>query len=83
MVVDGYREHLLGAVLADDVRVQVFIDLRRCRQLGQRQTRLCSSGRGRFFVDDLSAQVHALVADIDRSGPCDQPPDLILAFATE
>jgi hypothetical protein len=68
--------------LADDVGVQMLVF---CRggQLGQRQARFGSSRRRGFFVDDLAAEIHALVTDIDSAGPGDQPSDLVLAFATK
>src|SRR5205807_10015602 len=65
-------------LLADDVLVQGAHDLFGLRQLG---------GDGFLFLlqvlrDDVVAEVHALVADVDR-GPGDQLPDLLTSFAAE
>ena len=83
MVVNSNRQHLLGAVLADNVRVQVLVDLGRRRQLGKRQARFGGGWRGRFFVDNFAAQIDALVADVDGAGSSDEPSDLVLAFSAK
>ena len=83
VVVDRDREHLLGAILADDVRIEVFIDLGWGGQFSERQTRLGGSRRGGFFVDDLAAQIHAFVADVDRARASNQPADLILTLTAK
>src|SRR5438105_8040623 len=46
VVVNSNRQHLLGAVLADNVRVQVLVNLGRRRQLGKRQARFGGGWRG-------------------------------------
>ena len=35
------------------------------------------------FLDDLAAELDALVADVDRAGAGDQPLDLVLVLAAE
>ena len=35
------------------------------------------------LLDDLAAELDALVADVDRAGPGDQTPDLVLVLAAE
>src|SRR5213079_1115040 len=41
------------------------------------------SGRGLILVDDLVAQRHALVADVDRPGAGDESAHLVLLLAAE
>ncbi len=78
VVVDGDREDLLRLVLADDVVLQEGEDLRRLGQLVEAElTRL-----GELLLDDLVAQVDALVADVDARS-CDELLHLLLGLATE
>ena len=62
VIVDGDRQRLLGALLADHVLVQDVLDLLRGRDLRDR------FGNFAFFVlcQDLVAERDALVADVDR-----------------
>ena len=82
VVVDGDGEDLLRLLLADDVLAELLEDLLRRRRalsgagLGLRRAR-------RFFVDDLAAELDALVADVDGAGAGDQALDLVLALAAE
>ena len=78
VVVDGYRERLLGLVLTDDVAVEEVIDLARLRQLVEAEL----TGLGELFLDDLVTQVDALVADVDARAR-DQLLDLLLALPAE
>jgi hypothetical protein len=78
VVVDGDGEGALGALLADDVLVQDVIDL-----AGLRQALELEGRRGReLLVDDLVAEIDALVADVD-AGAGDQLLDLALRLAAE
>jgi hypothetical protein len=79
VVVHGDREDLLGPVLADDVLVEVGLDV-----LG-----LGHQGAGGvvvlalvLFGDDLVAQLDALVADVDR-GTGDELAHFLLGLAAE
>ena len=73
VVVDGDREDLLGALLADDVVVE---ELEHLAGLGELfETEL--GGLGELFLDDLVAEVDALVADVD-AGAGDELLDLLL-----
>src|SRR5207344_895775 len=83
VVVHGDREDLLGPILADDVGVQMLVDLGRRWQLGQRQAGLGGGGWRGLFVDDLTAQIDTFVADVHRARAGDQPPYLVLALAAE
>ena len=78
VVVDGDREDLLRVVLTDDVVVQELEDLTRLGQLVEAQL----GGLGELLLDDLVAEVDALVADVD-PGTGDQLLDLLLRLAAE
>ena len=67
VVVDGDGEDLLGLVLADDVVVEEGADLARRGQLFEAEL----AGIGELLLDDLVAEVDALVADVD-AGAGDQ-----------
>jgi hypothetical protein len=56
------------------------VDLTRLRQVLQLDAR--TGRRGQLLVDDLVAEVDALVADVD-AGPGDQLLDLALRLAAE
>ena len=78
VVVDRDREGALRLLLADDVVVQDLVDLLRARQVVEVELR----GSGELLVDDLVAEIDALVADVD-AGTGDQLLDLPLALAAE
>jgi len=78
VVVDGDREGSLGGLLTDYVLVQDRIDLTRLRQALQLERRRS----GQLLVDDLVAEIDALVADVD-AGAGDQLLDLPLRLAAE
>ncbi len=60
VVVDGDREDLLGLVLTDDVVVEERSDLARRGQFFEADL----AGIGELLLDDLVAQIDALVADV-------------------
>jgi hypothetical protein len=78
VVVDGDRERPLGVLLSDDVLVQDLVDLPRLGQVLQ----LEDGRRRQLLVDDLVAEIDALVADVD-AGAGDQLLDLPLRLAAE
>jgi hypothetical protein len=78
VVVDRYGEGALGAVLADDVLVQDAVDLARLGKVLELEGRRS----GELLIDDLVAEVDALVADID-AGAGDELLDLALRLAAE
>jgi hypothetical protein len=78
VVVDGHRQGSLGRVLADHVLLQDVVDLPRFGQVLE----LDRGGRGELLVDDLVAEVDALVADVD-TGAGDQLFDLALRLAAK
>ena len=81
VVVDRDGEDLLGPVLADDVLVELVVEL--ARGGDPRQGRFLP-GRARLVLfDDLAAELHALVADVDLIRAGDQPPDLFLTLVAE
>jgi hypothetical protein len=78
VVVDGNRERTLRILLADDVLVEDRVDLPRLRQVLDVEGR-CSR---ELLVDDLVAEIDALVADVN-PGPGNQLLDLALRLAAE
>ena len=73
VVVDGDRQDLLGLLLADHVLVEERVDLVRLGELVELQL----GGLGELLLDDLVAEVDALVADVD-AGAGDELLDLLL-----
>jgi hypothetical protein len=78
VVVDGDGKRPLGALLADHVLVQDVVDLPRLGEVLELEGRRS----GELLIDDLVAEVDALVADVD-AGTCDQLLDLALRLAAE
>src|SRR5439155_2025925 len=78
VVVDGDGEGALRLLLRDDVVVQDRVDVLRPRQVVEVELR----GSGELLVDDLVAEIDALVADVD-AGAGDQFLDLPLALPAE
>jgi len=78
MVVDRHSERLLRVVLADHVAVEEVADLAGLGQLVECEV----AGLGQFLLDDLVAEVDALVADV-HAGSGDQLLDLLLALSAE
>ena len=68
----------MACVLADDVVVQELVDLTGLGQLVEAQL----GGLGELLLDDLVAEVDALVADVD-AGAGDELLDLLLRLAAE
>ena len=78
VVVDRHAERALGRLLADDVLLQDRVDLDRLRQVLEVEGR----APGQLLVDDLVAEIDALVADVD-AGTGDQLLDLALRLPAE
>jgi hypothetical protein len=78
VVVHGDREGPLRRLLTDDVLLQDLVDLTRFGQVLE----LDRGRRRELLVDDLVAEVDALVADVD-TGPGDQLFDLALRLPAE
>jgi len=78
VVVDRDRERPLRPVLTDDVLVEDVVDLRRLREVLELKRR----GGGQLLVDDLVAEIDALIADVN-AGSGDQLLDLSLGLAAE
>src|SRR3712207_2023323 len=71
-------EGALGLVLADDVLLEEVVDLLGLGQLVELQVRRLRE----LLLDDLVAEVDALVADVD-PGASDELLDLLLALPAE
>jgi hypothetical protein len=80
MVVDGDRKDALGVVLADHVLIERAAD--RLRVEGEARLRILRCGGPAILVEDVLAELDALVADVD-AGPGDQLVDLVLALPAE
>jgi hypothetical protein len=78
VVVDGDGEDSFGVLLAYDVLVEDAVDLAGLRQIIVFE----NLGARELLVDDLVAQLDALVADID-AGAGYELPDLTLALPAE
>src|SRR4029077_4499135 len=78
VVVHGHRQGLLGLVLADHVRVEELVDLPR---LGQ-AVPLELGGLGELLLDDLIAEINALVAYV-HAWAGDELLSLFLALTAE
>ena len=78
VVVDGDREDPLRLLLGDDVVVQHRVDVAGAREVVEVERRRS----GELLVDDLVAEIDALVADVD-AGAGDQLLDLPLALPAE
>jgi hypothetical protein len=78
VVVDRHRERPLRALLAHHVLVEDIVDLLRLWQVLELESR----GSGELLVDDLVAEVDALVADVDTRSR-DELLDLTLRLAAE
>ena len=74
VVVDRDRERALRLLLRDDVVVQDGVDVERLREIVEVELRRS----GELLVDDLVAEIDALVADVD-AGTSDQLLDLPLS----
>src|SRR5438552_2306978 len=78
VVVDRDGERALRFLLRHDVVVEDGVDVLRPREVVEVELR----GSGQLLVDDLVAEIDALVADVD-AGPGDQLLDLTLALSAE
>jgi hypothetical protein len=78
VVVDGDGEGSLRALLADHVLVEHVVDLPRLREVLELEGRRSRQ----LLVDDLVAEIDALIADVD-PGAGDQLLDLPLRLAAE
>ena len=78
---DGDGEDLLGAVLADDVLVEVFLDLARGRDVGEEV--LGDAAAAAFLVEDRLAELDAFAANVDVARTLDERADVAVAFAAE
>ena len=63
VVVNRYRQHLLRMLLPDDIVIQMSTDLVRSRQ---GTFILARHDLTDLFADDVVAQIHAFIANVDR-----------------
>src|SRR5262249_9252497 len=78
VIVDGHRQGLLGLVLADHVRVEELVDLPRLGQAVPFEL----GGLGELLLDDLVAEIDALVAYV-HTRPGDELLDLLLTLTAQ
>jgi hypothetical protein len=78
VVVDSDGQGLLRGLLADDVGVEELEDLARLGELVETDL----GPLAQLLLDDLVAEIDALVADVD-TRTCDQLLDLLLALPAE
>ena len=78
VVVDRDREGLLRGLLADDVALEELVDLPRLGEFLPPHL----GGLGELLLDDLVAEIDALVADV-HTGSCDELLHLLLALSAE
>ena len=78
MVVDGHRQRALGRLLSHHVLLEDRVDLLGLREVLEVE----AGGAGQLLIDDLVAEVDALVADVD-ARPGDELLDLSLRLAAE
>ena len=83
MVVNGDRQHPFGALLADDVLIELFLDTARRRRVGTRRAFAGATPPFAFLLDDRLAKVDALAADVDIARPFDQRSDIAVAPPAE
>ena len=81
VVVDGDREHLLGAILADHVLIELFLDLARRGDIGEE--RLGDAPTPTLLIEDRLAEFDALAADVDVPRPFDERADVAITLAAE
>ncbi len=81
VIMDGDGEDLLGAFLADDVGIELFLELARGRDIGEE--RLGHAAPLALLVEDLLAESDAVAADVDISRTFDEWTDVAIAFAAE
>src|SRR5579875_262404 len=78
VVVNGYRENLLGMFLTNDVVIEEIEDLSRLGELVKAEL----SGIGELLGDDVVAQIDAFIADVD-TRTCDELLYLLLRLSAE
>src|ERR1043166_6990221 len=81
VIVDGDGEALLGVVLTDDVAVEVFLNLPRCRDLLKEG--LIAAGLFLFLADDVVAKIDAVGADEGVVRAFDHGSDFPMGLAAE
>ena len=82
VVVDRYAQRDLGAVLADDILVQRRLHFGRRGQAALQRKTVGSLFPVIFFIDQISADAHTVIANIG-IGSGDQPFHFILGAAAE
>src|SRR5205085_1399878 len=81
MVVHGHRQDALGALLPDDVLIELLLDGARRGDVGEGRP---GAGAAAFLlVDDRLAQLDALAADVHVAGSLHERADLTVILAAE
>ena len=87
MIVHCHRENLLCLILSDHIVVQKTLHLLRRQQIDLkiRSAALMLSGAGllQLLIDNLRADLHALITNVRSVRTCDQFANLLLGFAAK
>ena len=81
VVMHGDRENLLGALLADDISIELLFQLARGGNVGEE--RLGHAPPLALLVEDLLAELDAIAADINVAGTFHQRAHVAVALAAE
>ncbi len=81
VVMHGHRKHLLGALLADDIGVELFLDFPRRGNVGEEG--LGNAPAAPLLIEDRLTQLDTVAADVNIPRPLDQRAHVAVALAAE
>lgn len=83
MIVHRNGEDLFRLLLSDDIFIQEVLDLLRFQKVDIRSRGLFHFFVFQFLLQDVSADIYALITDIYPGRSCDQLADLALGLVTK